>query len=400
MVENLKYLEYFTDESPRELASLGDSHYSVYVHVSPEEAGSLPYVGMTGWVPTKRRWKGGSGYKNQTKFYRAIKKYGWQNFKHYVVATHLTEDEALLIESMLVEELNSFRNGYNSTVTGDGKFKSDGRFDTDPATATADCVPVDCYTMDFELVGSWRSAAAAATAMGVCVSTIYKCVRDEGISAGGYRWVKHGEDPRLGKITDNFIRTPVTQWATDGTLVAHYASVKDASAAAKISTTTIWSVLNSESRRTAGGYVWTRQGEDFHVRETRYPGKPVAQFDLQGNYIATHPSVTEAATAVGITYRTVGAAIVGKTRTAGGYQFRYDDGTRQVDPVRPSKCAKAVVCLNDGKQFERMEDAAKYYDTSIKSIRRVLNDGHVLRSGLRFQYLDAYNNEQKEENIA
>lgn len=391
MTESLKYLEYFTDESPRELAPLGDCHYSVYVHVSPEEAGSLPYVGMTGWVPTKRRWKGGSGYKSQTKFFNAIKKYGWQNFKHYVVATHLTEEEALLIESMLVEELDSFRNGYNLTVTGDGRYKSEGRFNTDPETATSDCVPVDCYTMDFELVGSWRSVAAAATAMGVCVSTIYKCVHDEGISAGGYRWVKHGTDPRIGKIDHEFVCTSVVQWTKNGELVAHYASIKDAATATGIHRSDISSCLCNDSRRTAGGYIWTRQGEDFHVRETRYPCKPVAQFDLQGNYIATHPSVTEAATVVGITYRTVGAAIAGKTRTAGGYQFRYDDGIRQIAPVRPSKCAKPIVCLNDGKHFERMDDAVKHYGISIKSIRRALNDNHVLQSGLRFQYLDDYN---------
>ena len=52
--------------------------YTVYKHTSP--SGKV-YIGVTSLRP-KERWSGGAGYVKNKHFYRAIKKYGWENIKH------------------------------------------------------------------------------------------------------------------------------------------------------------------------------------------------------------------------------------------------------------------------------------------------------------------------------
>jgi hypothetical protein len=62
--------------------------------------------------------------KNQNyKFYRAIRKYGWDNFEWTVIYQSKNKDHTLNeMESYFIKEYDSFNNGYNSTLGGDGTF--------------------------------------------------------------------------------------------------------------------------------------------------------------------------------------------------------------------------------------------------------------------------------------
>lgn len=88
--------------------------YSVYVHIAPN--GKM-YVGITKQRPI-RRWHGGHGYRNQPKFYNAIKKYGWNNFYHGVLVENISEDSACALEQYLIKRYNTISNGYNQTTGG------------------------------------------------------------------------------------------------------------------------------------------------------------------------------------------------------------------------------------------------------------------------------------------
>lgn len=87
------------------------SKYCVYKHTSPN---GKVYIGITSQNPI-RRWKNGFGYKTQTCFYNAIKKYGWDNIKHEILFSDLSKEEAELKEIDLIVEYrsNNFRFGYN-----------------------------------------------------------------------------------------------------------------------------------------------------------------------------------------------------------------------------------------------------------------------------------------------
>ncbi len=95
-----------------------DNRWCVYIHISPSQK---YYVGITGRSPQERWGSGGCGYRNQP-FFRAIEKYGWNNFQHIILANNLTEEKAKAMEKDLIASLGSNRreNGYNITVGGDG----------------------------------------------------------------------------------------------------------------------------------------------------------------------------------------------------------------------------------------------------------------------------------------
>ena len=103
--------------------------WCVYLHTVPKEISGYDYdkyyVGITCQDP-KIRWANGYGYKhgyskNGTAFYNAIQKYGWDNIKHEVIVTNLTQNEAEQIEIQKIKEYKSYVRygyGYNETLGG------------------------------------------------------------------------------------------------------------------------------------------------------------------------------------------------------------------------------------------------------------------------------------------
>lgn len=85
--------------------------YCVYKLTSP--SGKV-YIGMT-CLRIKERWKRGLGYEHNVLLYADIQNYGWDNFKHEIVAENLTEEEALKLEGELIHKYKSIfpEYGYN-----------------------------------------------------------------------------------------------------------------------------------------------------------------------------------------------------------------------------------------------------------------------------------------------
>lgn len=89
--------------------------WSLYRHTSP--SGKV-YIGITS-MPAKTRWgKNGSGYRKQPYFYNAILKYGWDNIKHEVLFSNLSEEEAKHLEQSLVSLYKEQGIAYNTADGG------------------------------------------------------------------------------------------------------------------------------------------------------------------------------------------------------------------------------------------------------------------------------------------
>lgn len=74
-------------------------NWSVYKHTLPN---GKVYIGITSLDPSQR-WNNGFGYQKQHKFFKEIVLYGWDNIKHEVIATNLSEIDARKIEKEMIE---------------------------------------------------------------------------------------------------------------------------------------------------------------------------------------------------------------------------------------------------------------------------------------------------------
>lgn len=99
----------------------------IYLHRNKINGKS--YVGQTVHQDNleKRTYTDGSGYKgknkngNDSKFWRAIQKYGWDNFEHIILEKDIpTLELANEREKYWIDYYDSYNNGYNSTLGGDG----------------------------------------------------------------------------------------------------------------------------------------------------------------------------------------------------------------------------------------------------------------------------------------
>ena len=89
-------------------------NYFVYKHIN--KINNKIYIGLTKQLPEKRWGVEGKNYKKSCPhFWNAIIKYGWDNFKHIIVAENLTKEEAEQLEIKLIKEYksNNRKFGYN-----------------------------------------------------------------------------------------------------------------------------------------------------------------------------------------------------------------------------------------------------------------------------------------------
>lgn len=81
------------------------------------------YIGFDSNYPNRVRIHKSSAKTQDCKFYRAIRKYGWDDFT-WEILFQSTDREYVLnaMEPHFINEYNSFNDGYNSTLGGDGTF--------------------------------------------------------------------------------------------------------------------------------------------------------------------------------------------------------------------------------------------------------------------------------------
>lgn len=110
-----------------------NQNYCVYMHTN--SVNGKKYIGITCKEPQKR-WSNGKGYCHNKYFYRAINKYGWNSFRHDILFTKLTKDEACNLEIWLIAKFktqdhnygyNIMAGGQNCTHTEESKQKMRGR---------------------------------------------------------------------------------------------------------------------------------------------------------------------------------------------------------------------------------------------------------------------------------
>lgn len=178
-------------------------NWKIYIHINT--INNKVYIGQTK-QSLKKRWKYGFGYKTQSYFYNAIKKYGWKNFKHEIL-----EDNIKTLEEANEKEF-FWINFYDSTNPKKGYNVSKGGVDfkqlelahqgwtlwktnhpehfqknvekMQKASVKKCSIPVK----NIELNIVYYSAGEASRQTGADQSGITKCCKKKQKTAGGYHW--------------------------------------------------------------------------------------------------------------------------------------------------------------------------------------------------------------------
>ena len=264
--------------------------YTVYKHISP--SGKV-YVGITKRKP-EYRWNHGKNYrKDQLLFYRAIQKYGWDNFTHVILYTGLSERDAKNIEISLIKQYKALGISYNMTDGGDGgkglhgkrkplseetKKKMSqsrkgifigsnnpmyGRHETSSAYGKYGenhpaSKKVYQYTLDGNFIKEWGSITDAVKFLGkgqYSASNITAVCKGKLKTAFGYQWSYTKSDSIPAARVHNVYKYD----SNTGELIGEYKNTKEAalSIVGNPSASGIINCCNGKAE-TAYGYIWKR----------------------------------------------------------------------------------------------------------------------------------------------
>lgn len=93
--------------------------YTVYKATNTKN--NKVYVGFDSYWPNRQKSHESASKKWDTKFYRAIRKYGFENFIWEVIYQSLEYEHTLkVMEPFFIHEHDSYNTGYNATLGGDG----------------------------------------------------------------------------------------------------------------------------------------------------------------------------------------------------------------------------------------------------------------------------------------
>lgn len=132
----------------------------------------------------------------------------------------------------------------------------------------------------------------------------------------------HGYNMTLGGDGQFGCGREVDQYSLEGEYLATYHTITEASNATETQGGGIGQCCKKE-RNMAGGFMWGYHGDEppEPYKDTRFIA--VAQYDLQGNYMATFDSVTIAAAAVKGEKTAITSCCKRRIRSCYGYQWRY-----------------------------------------------------------------------------
>ena len=180
--------------------------FIVYMHEHRENG--KKYIGITCRKP-EHRWSNGKGYVSNSRFTRAIKKYGWDAFNHYILYADLTKEEACKKEIELIAKYKTTNDKYGYNISPGGEATMLGVRHTDEAkrkigeagrgrqgawkgkhlpesAIIKKSKPIICV----ETGTRYISAKSASKETGVHYTSICECANGSARrqTAGGYHW--------------------------------------------------------------------------------------------------------------------------------------------------------------------------------------------------------------------
>ena len=310
-------------------------HY-IYCHTSPN---GKRYIGQTGRNP-ESRWLNGWGYCKQPYFFKAIQKYGWENFDHKILTVCCHQSTADYLEQHYIKTFETFNRdkGYNLTTGGGG---------------------APSYVVSDEMKAHLRKLAKERGITQEHIKKMYEAKKAKGFKGRKLSEAEKKHLSELHKGPNNWI----------------YGKTHSSETKAKMSASRKGKKRSKETCRRMSKSL--RASEKIAAK-----CKAVLQHDADGNLVARHASMADAARSIGASKSEILSVCAGKKDTARGYVWTYEDvklrakaDERRAERKSKPSSKKAVVQLSlDGEvlgEFESILSASKAtgcFDTGIHDV--------------------------------
>ncbi len=297
----------------------------VYLLVVPTDKGNYCYVGQAAYGIYKRvcshcsdafKRTDNSKKANALKKYRHINAYILEKCKDdidvdiaerkYIEAFYKDESYARCLNTLLCVK----RNGERITVhTIDEKYK------------------IECYTLRGEYVKTYNSIREAAYLTGICRNIISRALRSAK-TAGGFQWKRQSDQRVISEVLPHCssvrksmkTKKPVQQHIQETTRKPKIIVTKEKVACLgdlKVIKETKKKPLKTIKRKRT---VETKQ--EKKIREQKARGITILQYDLQGQYITSFPSMQETARQTNTNVKAIEMCCKGAYKQAKGFQYR------------------------------------------------------------------------------
>jgi group I intron endonuclease len=308
-----------------------ENKYCVYKHTSPS---SKVYIGITNKYPPEKRWyPDGSGYKRQQFFWRAIQKYGWDNFEHKILFENLTKEEACEKEIELIKMYDSTNpdKGYNCSTGGENSLAgiqwTDDMKNNRSKIYSGKGNPFYGKKHSEKTKEKMSKSKQGHEPYNKGKSPSYETLQlwskqRKGKYFGNAKPMDKESKERLS-VSHNFQKKTVIQLDLNKNMVAEYESISHASRVTGIGISSISKCCNKQCQ-SAGGYLWEFKDDNYNST-TKSKAIPVIQFDKNGNFITEYNSISEANRETGIAMTGISACCKHKRLTAGGFVWRYKE---------------------------------------------------------------------------
>ena len=321
-----------------------DNGYIVYMHISPS---NKKYIGIT-CVKPQQRWANGKGYRSQKVFNRAIKKYGWENFKHIILLENLTKELAKRYEQyfVLLFKTNSCKYGnkygYNMTDGGDSR-----TYDGIITEETRDKISnssynnskkyyIDYFDLDGKYLGTCFGLREASKLLNASKENIFKALIGKTLSVNNYMVRHHDKnnyngidkyklDINYDSITKYF--NPVYQYSLDGTYLREFSNIREMEDITGFTAGNIVKCIKGEYN-TSYGYIWSFDKVDNIGARKDCSTKPkrINKYDWNYNYICTYDSIADAKIDISKPNgNNINAVLGGRRKHAYGFGWAYAD---------------------------------------------------------------------------
>ena len=237
------------------------------------------------------------------------------------------------------------------------------------------------YDLNGNFIKEWDRAVDASIALNIDKGRISSACTGRYKTAGGFIF-KYNGDTNFSKNfePDKTTSKKVFQYDVNGIFIKEWGSIRNASKSLNINAPNISSVCTGHIK-TAGGFIWKYSNNNdlsFNMSSDKTALKKVFQYDLKGNFIKEWESSSEASRELNINALIIPRVCRGKSKTAGGFIWKYEGDTNFSKNFEPNKTNSKKVFqydLNGNfiKEWRTITEASRelnIYDTSIGRVCR------------------------------